>query len=168
MLFICERCGHGHDATNIEQFIDSSTFTRRRTYLCKQHINHAKNTTLVHIPWVADTINNITEFAVTRESLIMRENLYLAAAAGAKRTCKACKCEFKITIAAITARECAACRPSLRHIPGIGKDASDLITKHIVASPFHDPVSSTSPSEMENGDVGVLTQRNLHQSPGGN
>ena len=168
MLFICKTCGYGHEATNVEQFIDSSTSTRRHIYLCKQHLDQAKNTTLVHVPWVADTINDITEFAVTRENLIIREDQYLAAAAGAKRTCKACKCKFKITIATITARECAACRPSLRHIPGIGKDAGDLITKHIAASPFHDLPPSTSPSEIESGDVGVLTQRNLHQSPGGN
>ena len=168
MLFICKECGYGYEAANVEQFIDSATSTRRRIYLCKQHLGQAKNTTLVHIPWVSDTINDITEFAVTRESLIVRENQYLAAAAGAKRTCKACKCEFKITIATITARECWACRPSLRHIPGIGKDAGDLVTKHIVASPLHDPTSSTSPSEMENGDAGVSAQRNLLQSPGGN
>jgi hypothetical protein len=78
MLFICTVCKYAHSSTNVECFVDPST--RRHSYFCKEHLDNAKTTKLVHIPWVSDTIDNINEFCVTYSSLIIREEEYIAAA----------------------------------------------------------------------------------------
>ena len=79
MLFICTVCKYGHSSTNVELFVDP--LSRRQTYFCKQHLDSPETNDLVHIPWVSDTINDPGEFCVSRESLIIRENQYIAAAA---------------------------------------------------------------------------------------
>ena len=79
MLFICTICKYGHPSTNVQNFVDP--LSRRQSYFCKQHLDSPETKQLVHIPWVADTIKDPSEFCVSRESLIIRENEYIAAAA---------------------------------------------------------------------------------------
>ena len=80
MLFTCTICKYGHRSTNVELFIDY--ITRKHSYFCKTHLGHAKNIdTLVHIPWISDTINDKGNFCVTYDSIIAYENQCISAAA---------------------------------------------------------------------------------------
>mgnify|MGYP001163953375 FL=1 len=78
MLFICSVCKYGYISTQVECFVDPCT--RKQSYFCNEHLDSSKTTGLVHIPWLINSIDNIDQFYVSRESELLRQDKYIAAA----------------------------------------------------------------------------------------